>query len=227
MELVLMKIAIIGTGNVGRALAGSFVRAGHQVTLSARDAAKTRTVASEIGVSASGSPSEAVDWADIVVLAVPYVSSGRAVASAIAPVVGGKIVIDATNPAKSDYSGLATGGDSSAAEQFAAWLPGARVVKAFNTVFASIQADPLALGTTVDAFYATDDERARTTVAELISSIDLRPVDAGPLARARELEALAWLNIQIQMTHGGDWRSAYALVGAPEGATRAPADLAA
>jgi predicted dinucleotide-binding enzyme len=79
----------------------------------------------------------------------------------------------------------------------------------------------------VDAFFATDDEQARATVAELISSLGFRPVYGGGLARAHELEALAWLNMQIQMANDGDWRSTYTLVAAPEGATRGPATTAA
>lgn len=217
-----MRIAVIGTGNVGKALATSLVRAGHQVTLSARNAETTSQVATEVGASASATPREAVEAADVVVLAVPFVASGEDVAAAIGPVAGTKVVIDATNPVRPDYSGLATEGGPSAAEQFATWLPGAKVVKSFNTLFASLQAEPTAIDVSVDALYATDDEGARATVAELIESIGFRPVYAGPLARARELEALAWLNIQLQVLHQGDWRSTFTLVNAPAGAVSAP-----
>ena len=138
-----MKIAIIGTGNVGRALGTSFAGAGHQVVLAARDAAKTAEVARAIGARAAGSAAEAAGAADVVVIAVPF-GAVASVASEIAPVVAGKLVIDATNPLKPDYSGLATGDGPSGAELLAAALPGARVVKAFNTVFASNQGNPAA-----------------------------------------------------------------------------------
>ena len=212
-----MKIAIIGAGNVGKALGKSFVRAGHSVVYAATNADHSRQAAEAVGGTVAASAREAAEGADIVVLAVPYASAGRQVAAEIAPAVAGKIVIDVTNPLGAD-GGLATQGGVSAAEEFAKWLPGAHVVKAFNTLFASIQGDPRALGTEVDAFFATDDDAARTAAAALLKSLGFRPVNVGPLARARELEGMAFLNIHLQMSTGGDWRSAYVMVGAPAGA---------
>lgn len=222
-----MKIAIIGTGNVGKALAGSFLEAGHEVTMAARDEAKTRLVADGIGARTAATPRIAAESAEVIVLAVPFVTSARDVAAEIEPVVAGKVVVDPTNPAKADFSGLATEHGPSAGEQIAAWLPEARVVKAFNTLFGSNQADPASHETTIDGLYATDDETARSTIATLEDSMGLRPVDAGPLARSRELEALAWLNITLQMRHGGDWTSAFVLVDAPAAATTVPERRAA
>jgi predicted dinucleotide-binding enzyme len=209
-----MDIAIIGTGNVGRALATSLTRAGHHVTLAARDEAKTRSVADEVGVASASTPSDAVRDSDAVILAVPFAAAGD-VATEIAPVAEGKVVIDATNPLKPDLSGLATEGGPSIAEQIATKLPGAEVAKAFNTLFASVQADPTAKGVTIDGFYATDDADAREKVGTLLSSIGLRPVDAGQLSNARYLEGLAFLNIKLQVEHGGDWTSAFVMVSPP------------
>lgn len=214
-----MKVAIIGTGNVGSALGGSLARAGHEVTFAARDAAKTKGLAGKLGAHAAATPAEAAAGADAVVVAVPY-GAVADVARGIAGRVDGKVVIDATNPLKADYSGLATDGISGA-EKLALFLPGARVAKAFNTVFAGVGADPQALGMTVDALYATDDETARETVAALASSIGFRPVCVGPLAAARELEAMAWLNIRLQMLSNGSWTTSYVLVGAPDEAVAA------
>jgi predicted dinucleotide-binding enzyme len=213
-----MKVAIIGTGNVGKALGGTAKRAGHAVTLAARDAEKTRTVAEELGTHAAETPAEAADQADVIILAVPFGALAD-VAAEIADGAQGKVVVDATNPLKPDYSGLATDGGPSGAEQLAEKLPGARVAKAFNTLFGSLQADPQALGTKLDAPYATDDAEARRELARLIDSLGFRPVDTGSLQAARQMEALAWLNMQLQMKFGGDWRSAFVLVGAPEAAT--------
>ena len=214
-----MKIAIIGTGNVGQALGTSFVRAGHDVTFAARDAAKTRDVAARIGATAADGAAGAVAGADVVVLAVPY-DAIAGVAREIQPATAGTIVIDASNPLTPDYSGLATAGGPSAAERVAGELEGARVVKAFNTLFASIQGEPTVLGSTVDALFATDDDAARDTVSELIDSMGFRPVHVGGLAAAGQLEAMAFLNIKLQVQTGGDWRSAFVLVGAPAAATR-------
>jgi predicted dinucleotide-binding enzyme len=214
-----MNVAIIGTGNVGSALGGSFVRAGHEVTFAARDGGRTQALARRVGARAATSPAEAAAAADAVVIAVPY-GAVRDVARGIAAAVVGKVVIDATNPLRPDYSGLATV-EASGAEELAAALPGARVAKAFNTVFAGVDAEPTTLGTTVDALFATDDETARATVAELASSVGFRPVHVGPLAAARELEAMAWLNIRLQMLANGGWTTSFVLVGVPEAAIAA------
>ncbi len=210
-----MKVAIIGTGNVGRALGGSIAATGHEVAYAALDAERARQVAGDVGAQVAPDPAAAAAGADVVVLAVPY-GSVEAVAAEIAGAAAGKVVIDATNPLKPDYSGLATEGGPSGAERIAALLPGASVVKAFNTVFAGIQGNPLTLGTTVDALLATDDDAAATTVAELAASIGFRPVRVGPLSAARELEAMAWLNIRLQLLNGGSWQTAYVLVSPPE-----------
>lgn len=211
-----MNIAVIGTGNVGSALGSSLVKAGHRVTIAGRDTAKAGEVAEAIGAGAATSVGEAAAGADVIVLAVPY-GSLETVATAIAAATAGKVVVDATNPLNADYSGLATTG-TSAAEQLAAALPGARVVKAFNTLFASNQADPAGQATTLDALFATDDDDAANTLADLAASIGFRPVRVGSLAAARELESLAWLNIRLQLQAGGAWQTAYVLVAPPEAA---------
>lgn len=216
-----MNIAVIGTGNVGSALGSSFAKAGHQVTFAARDTAKAGQIAAGFGSVSAAMPAEAAATADVIVLAVPY-GELAGVAATVAPVAAGKVVIDATNPLKPDYSGLVTSG-TSAAEQIAAAIPGARVVKAFNTLFASNQANPAGRGTTLDALFATDDASAAEVFGELASSIGFRPIHVGPLAAARELESLAWLNIRLQLLNGGTWQTAYVLVAPPESAVTAVA----
>jgi NADPH-dependent F420 reductase len=215
-----MKIAIIGTGNVGTAIGGSLVRAGHQVTFAARDTDKARAVASDVGAAGAASPADAARSADVIILAVPYLAAEQ-VAAELDGQAAGKVVIDATNPLKADYSGLSTEAGGSGAERFAQLLEGAHVVKAFNTLFASVQADPSGHGSALDLLYATDDPAAKSAVIELATSLGLRPVSVGPLAASRELEAMAWLNIRLQMISGGDWRSTFVLVDAPLAATAA------
>jgi hypothetical protein len=214
-----MQIAVIGTGNVGSALGGAFARAGHTVTFASRNEAQAAMVAAETGSTAAGIV-EAATAAEVVVLAVPYTAAAE-LAAGIADVAVGRIVIDATNPLKPDYSGLSTEGGPSGAEQLAALLPGAIVVKAFNTLFAGIQGQPDALGTPLDALFATDDDAAAATVAALASDIGFRPVKVGPLAAARELEALAWLNIRLQLLSSGSWQTSYVLVAPPAAALAA------
>ena len=125
----------------------------------------------------------------------------------------GKVLVDATNPLKPDYSGLATNG-SSGAEVIQGKAQGARVVKAFNTAFAARQADPnVAGGLRVDGYVAGDDEAAKQTVLALLADIGFNPVDAGSLAMARQLEGMAWLNISLQMKNGWSWQAGWKLVG--------------
>src|SRR5256886_3065259 len=213
-----MKIAIIGAGNVGGALAKRFSRAGHNVVIADRDPEEAGQLASQVGGTGTADLGQAASQADVIVLAVPFAASAEQVCKAIAGQVTGKIVIDATNPVKPDFSGLATEGGPCGAERIQQWLPSAKVVKAFNTVFASNQAEPVVEGEPVDGFVAADDEQARKTVLTLLAEIGFRPPDVGPLARARELEALAFLNIMLQVTKNGTWRSAWKLLSPPPGA---------
>jgi predicted dinucleotide-binding enzyme len=212
-----MDIAVIGAGNVGRSLTTAFRRAGHVVTIASSDPADSGAVAIATGARAAVSNLDAVRAADIVVLAIPFGSAAESLAREIAPAIAGKIVVDVTNPLNPTYDGLLTAGGPSAAEQFAAWLPGARVVKAFNTLFASVQADPIVDGVQLDAFVAGDDDVARTTILDLARSIGFRAMSVGPLARARELEAVAFLGIALQGTLGNTWHTAWKIVGVPAG----------
>ena len=107
--------------------------------------------------------------------------SAEEISAAIAPVANGKIIVDVTNPAKADWSGPLFFGTGSGAEQIAAWLPEAHVVKAFNTLLAGNIANPSPDGIELDGFVAADDARQRRpTVLELAGSIGLHPVDVGP-----------------------------------------------
>jgi 8-hydroxy-5-deazaflavin:NADPH oxidoreductase len=220
-----MKVAIVGTGNVGRALGRSLVRAGHEVTLAARDPGKTKQVAAELGAQSASTPAEAAEGAEVIILAVPY-SAAEDVAGELGSGAANKVVVDVANPVKPDFSGLATSGGPSAAERYVQLLDGARVAKAFNTLFATDQAEPKVHGVTLDGFFATDDPDARQKLTGLISSLGLRPVHVGPLSAARELESLAWLNMRLQMQHQGDWCSAFVFVDPPAGATTAEREAA-
>ena len=201
-----MKVAIIGAGNVGKALGSSIARAGHDVTFAAKNPEHARTAAREIGAASASTSVDAVSDADVVILAVPFVGAGEQVATEIRDEVAGKTVIDVTNPLKPDYSGLAT--DSSAAEEFQRLLPGASVVKAFNTIFASHQANP---SRDIDGFIAADDDKAKQRVISLVESMGFTALDVGPLSAARFLEGMALLNIGLNAQHGWSWTSSWHL----------------
>ena len=209
-----MKIAIIGAGNVGTALATSFERAGHDVVIASRDPQDAGGAAASTGAQVATSNHEAAAAADLVVLAIPF-SSAADVAREIAPAVAGKPVVDATNRMSFGAAGPEIDTSTSNAEELAALLPGAHVIKAFNTLFASKQVDPASGGLELDGFVAGDDPTAKALVVELVASIGLHPVDVGPLARARQLEGLAFLNISLNVANGGSWQSAWKLIGAP------------
>ena len=204
-----MKVAIIGAGNVGRALAGSAERAGHDVTIAAQNPDHAQEVASATGASAAPSSKDAVVDADVVILAVP-VTALDAVAADIGGVVVGKAVVDVTNRPTPDPSAPT---DQSSAEALQSKLPQARVIKAFNTALASRQADPVVDGVPVDGYVAGDDPEAKNRVLELARSIGFRPVDVGPLLMARTLEAMAWLNISLNMQNRWPWQAGWKLVG--------------
>ena len=203
-----MKVAIIGAGNVGKALATSISRAGHEVTISAHSPESAQEAAREVGATPAESNAAAVQGANVVILAIPY-QAGEAVSAEIADGAAGHVVVDATNPLKPDYSGMAT--DTSAAEEFQAQLPKSSVVKAFNTVFASNQANPKASDQPIDGFVAGDDPDAKAQVLELVESIGLKPLDVGPLSAARYLEGMAFINIGLNAQNGWDWTSAWHL----------------
>ena len=126
--------------------------------------------------------------------------------------MAGTVVVDLTNPVDfATFDGLTVPADSSAAAEIAAALPTARVVKAFNTTFAGALAagDVLAQPTTV--LMAGDDADAKATLAEVVTAGGLRPVDAGSLKRARELEALGFLQITLAAAEKTSWTSGFNL----------------
>lgn len=208
---VRMKIGIVGSGNVGGALAKSAVRAGHTVTLSAKDPSHAQAKAKDTGARAAASAVEAVRDADVIILAVPSAALDE-VADQLGDALAGKIVVDVTNRIKRPTMAESVDG-TSASERLQARAPKAKVVKAFNYAFSSRHADPNVDGVALDGFVAADDAAAKEKVLELVRSIGFRPIDAGPLAMARALEALAILNISLQIQHGWPWQSGWKMVG--------------
>lgn len=200
-----MDISIIGAGNMGKGLAALFAQAGHRVTLAARDVAKAEAAVRDIGNGVTAVALSDAARADIVVLAIPY--EGAADAIDAAGGLSGKVVIDITNPMKADFSGLSIGHTTSAAEEIQKHAPTARVVKAFNTIFAQVlQNGGKAAGRAVTTFVASDDSEAHAAVVELARSARFEAIDTGSLATARFLEPVAALNITLGygLGHGTD-----------------------
>jgi NADPH-dependent F420 reductase len=209
-----MKVAIIGSGNVGKALAASAQKAGHNVTISSRHEENAQEAAKVTKTHAAGSNKEAVKGADLVILAVPSDKVDEVVGD-LAPDLDGKVVIDVTNRVDMQDPGKTLDGTSKA-EQIQKRLPKARVVKAFNYAFASRMADPKVNGSRLDGFVAGDDQAAKNEALEFVGSIGFRPLDAGPLAMARALEGMAALNISLQIRNNWPWQNGWKLAGPPE-----------
>jgi predicted dinucleotide-binding enzyme len=171
-------IAIIGNGNVGSALGRGLKRAGHDVRTTGRE--KVRETAA---------------WGEIVILAVPFGAIDDTL-KAMGDAIKGKILVDVSN-ALDDNMGLAIGCTTSGAEELQKKAKGAKVVKAFNTVFAEHQEDGRIGDQVLTAFVAGDDETARNAVLTLAKDIGFDAVSGGPLQNARWLETLGYLNIQL------------------------------
>lgn len=190
-----MKVTIIGAGNMASGLVKQLSQAGHQIRVTARNMDKAHTLAALHKNVTAVAASEALTDSEVIIVATGYADAVPAL-QALGD-LRGKTVIDITNPLTADYMGLTIGHDTSAAEEIARALPGAEVVKAFNTVFAQVLADgpQLANGERVSVFFAGDSERAKEAVKGLIESAGFKAVDAGGLKNARYLEPLAGLNI--------------------------------
>ena len=178
-----MRIAMLGMGNVGGALARLWKAAGYDVAPAAR-----------------GNLREVSAGADALAICLPW----SAVESVLASCgdLSGKILIDCTNPLTPSIDGLAIGGLTSAAEQIQALHPGAPVVKAFNSLGAALLGDADFNGQPADGFFCGDDATAKRSVQPLVAAAGLHPVDVGPLRNARYLEALAMLWIDLAVHQG-------------------------
>jgi 8-hydroxy-5-deazaflavin:NADPH oxidoreductase len=206
-----MEVAVIGAGNVGGALAGSISRAGHTVTITSPSGRRAEEVGRETGAKVISSNREAVEGADAVVLAVPTHAVDQFVGE-VGDALDGKIVIDVTNRMNPQEPPSTIDGTSNA-ERIQVAVPGARVIKAFNTAFAVRQADPVVDGTPIDGLVAGDDEAAKREVLDLVEGIGFRPIDAGSLGMARALEAMATLIISLNMANNWSWQNGWKLVG--------------
>lgn len=195
-----MKIVILGKGNMGRPLAALAEKAGHAViTFGSKDNAV-----------------EALKTADLVILATKY-EQALAIAETpgIAELLAGKVVVDITNPLTSDFMSLTVGHITSAAEEIALRLPGAKLVKAFNTIFASLL-DKRAAGepVPVPVFVAGNESDAVEMVSKLVAAFGFEAIKAGSLANARYLEPMTELMIHLGYGLGHGDKIGFALIDA-------------
>jgi len=183
-----LKIGILGAGNVGGALARVWAAKGHAITFGKRGASNR----------------EAASAAQVVVLTVPWPAAQEAIKDC--GDLSGEILVDCTNPLSPDLKGLTVGLTTSAGEQVATWAPGAKVVKAFNTIGAGNFGNADFGGVAADGFYCGDDADSKGVVKGLIADAGMDPVDVGPLRNARLLEPLAllWIDLAVNQKQGSN-----------------------
>lgn len=198
-----MAVTIIGAGNMARGIGTRLVAAGESVTIFDRTPAKAAELASALqaqakpGVTVTAAPQGAPIADDMVVLALFY-GAEREVVEAHKDHLAGKVLVEISNPLNATYDDLEPPAGSSAAEEIAKLAPGARVVKAFNTTFAGTLVNGEVAGHPLDVFLASDDAEAKGRLAGIITASGLRPLDVGPLKRARQLEGLGLLHVTQQ-----------------------------
>lgn len=196
-----MKIAVIGAGNVGRALGHGWARRGHTVTFGVRDPFDKRSDElkkgeGNVSVATNG---EATRDSEVVVFCTPWNATQAAVESC--GNLAGKIVIDATNPLKQDFTGLALGFNTSGAEQVAGWAKGAQVYKAMNQIGFKHMDGPH-FEHSLPVMFVCGDGDSKTTVLGLVRELGFEAVDAGSLHIARLLEPYAMLWIHLALVQG-------------------------
>jgi 8-hydroxy-5-deazaflavin:NADPH oxidoreductase len=195
-----MNIGIIGSGNMGGALANLWAEKGHRILITSTSPEQTAQVVKSIGSNVvMGTTADAAAYGDVVVFAFPYESLGDVISK------GGsfknKIIIDLINPLTPDAKDLLLGFNTSASEEIAKLLPEAKVVKAFNTVASPVlQSGSIRFnGTAPDVYYCGGDDKAKAVVQQLIEDIGFEAVESGPLTNARFLEPMAEFVIQLAM----------------------------
>jgi NADPH-dependent F420 reductase len=187
-------VSIIGTGNMGQAIAALAAKGGNSVELiGSLDADKQVT-------------------GDVVVLAVPYAAVDKIVDTR-GDSLAGKVVVDITNPLDfATFDSLVVPAEGSAASEIAAALPQSRVLKAFNTNFAGTLAAGTVGPMTTTVLIAGDDADAKSLLAGIVTAGGLRAVDAGSLRRARELEAVGFLQLTLAAGETISWTGGFGLV---------------
>ena len=203
-----MNITIIGTGSMARGIGKRLVAGGHGVTVLGREPGNAAAVVEDLGGDPARAGRSGDSIADEIVVLAVYYPDAKAVVKQYGEGLAGKVVVDITNPVNDTYDALVTPPDGSAAQEFAGIAPGARLVKAFNTTFATTLAEGSVAGEPLDVFIAADDDDAKRLVAKLVEDGGMHAIDAGPLKRARELEAAGLLHMTVQQPLGTNFASA-------------------
>jgi predicted dinucleotide-binding enzyme len=195
-----MKIAIIGTGNVGTALGINWNKSNHEIIYGSRNPQDEKHVELEKFAQVL-TLSQAAMLGDVIVLATPWQGTEEAIHE-IGNTLNAKIVIDATNPLKSDLSGLLLYGDTSGGEQIAKWAPTSKVVKALNSAFAKVMEHPEINGVKSMMLIAGDDVPALNTVAGLVDDLGFQSQKMNGISNSRLLEMVGLTLITLGYKEG-------------------------
>jgi 8-hydroxy-5-deazaflavin:NADPH oxidoreductase len=212
-----MRIGVLGTGDVGRALGKGFVALGHDVKMGSRSATNEKAVAwaKETGSKASvGTFGEAATFGEVIVLATLGVATDAVLRDAGPDTFRGKVVIDATNPL--DFSGgvppkLAVSGNDSGGERVQRLLPDAHVVKAFNTVGNAFMFHPSFPGGPPDMFICGNNQDAKARVGRIVTEFGWGVVDTGGIESSRYLEAMCMVWVLCGI-HSKNWNQAFKML---------------
>lgn len=204
------SMTVFGTGSMGRAIGAIAIRGGAAVQMLGTTLEKAAEAAASIGATPGVSGDDVTG--DVVVLAVQHPQL-EGIASAYAAELDGRIVVDISNPTDfSTLDSLDVAADSSAAAELQAALPGASVVKAFNTNFVASLVEGSVGGVATVVQMAGDDDEAKTYLAGILTAAGLRSVDAGDLRRARELEAFGFLQMVLAARGQIAWSGGFAVI---------------
>ncbi len=212
-------IAIIGaSGSMGTAISKSLSKGNYRLLLFTDDKAKLKNLEKEFIHAHPSADVESINcsytasWeADVIIVAAPFAAE-KEIAGKIREVANQKIVVSIANPLNDSFDGLVTAPDTSAAEELQKLLPHSKVVKAFNTTFASDFAQPVIDGKQVDAFIAGNDSDALETVKELVQTAGFNPIVAGDLSVSRTLEQMQLLLIQLNMKYNYNWLAGWKIL---------------
>ena len=201
---------VIGTGNIGSAVAGIAAAAGQDLQVLGRNEEETAALVEKVGGTA-GAVGDPITG-DIVVLAVPYPALSE-LAETYGDALSGKVVVDVSNPVNFEtFDELVVPADSSAAAELQELLPDAKIVKAFNTNFAATLASGTIGDATTTVMVAGDDEDAKQALIDVVTAGGLQGVNAGSLKRAREMEAFGFLQMVLAGSGNIGWDGGFAVV---------------
>lgn len=202
-----MKIAIIGAGNVGTALGTGWTKAGHQITYGVRNPQddKVRDLIAAQPRAKVASNADACRDGEVIVFSTPWGGTEAAIRECGS--LAGKIVIDASNPLKADFTGLTCGFNTSGGEQVAQWAVGTQVFKTMNQVGFGLMDHPALKGDSKPVMFVAGDDAGKPKVLQLVSDLGFEAIDVGGLEYARLLEpfAMLWIHLALFKRQGLDF----------------------